>query len=155
MTMRLLSLLGSILVLLSSPCAWAGGLRVTLSPSNQIVKQGDKPRLTVQVTAVGAPLRIMRFAHRRDLLDNYAKIRVAQRGQNVDVPVEISDPGTPNDSDYELLRPGQSTSFEHRGTPLVLQKLQPGSYKATVVLQPDWRVGGVVSNSVSFRVISN
>ena len=155
MKRHLPSLLGCILILLSPSCAWAGGVKVSLSPSNQVVRQGDRPRFVVRVTAIGAPLRIMRFDLREDLLDNYSTIRVTRNGKEVNVPAFISDPGPTSDSDYKLLRPGQSMSYQHRGTPLVLEQLRPGNYLATVTLRPDWNGGSQSkSNSVSFRVIS-
>ena len=127
---------------------------VTLSPQQQVVKGGETPRFVVEVRAVGTSVRIMKFAVRGDLRDNYARIRVTRNGKEVDVPIMISDPGPTSDSDYELLGPDQRVSFEHRGTPFVLAQLPPGDYSATVALQPDWKDTPVTSNSVSFTVLA-
>ena len=102
---------------------------------------------------VGTSVRIMKFASRGDLRDNYAKLRVTQNGKNIDVPRMISDPGPTSDSAYELLMPNQRLSFEHRGTPFLLAKLPPGEYSATVALQPDWKDTAVKSNNVLFTVL--
>ena len=129
----LVSLLGS------TSLAWAGDVVVTLSPQRQVVKSGETPRFIVQVTAVGTAVRILKFAIRGDLRDTYARVRSTRNGEEIDVPVVISDPGPTSDSDYELLLPDHRVSFEHRGTPFLLAKLPPGDYSALVALQPDWK----------------
>ena len=140
--------------LFASPLfAWAGEVVVTLAPERQVIQSGESPRFVVEVRAVGTSVRIMKFASRGDLRDNYAKLRVTQNGKNVDVPRMISDPGPTSDSAYELLMPNQRLSFEHRGTPFLLAKLPPGDYSATVALQPDWKDAPVKSNNVLFTVL--
>jgi hypothetical protein len=151
---RRLARLAVLVSLLASPSlAWAGEVVVTLSPQRQVVKSGETPRFVVEVTAVGAAVRIMKFAIRGDLRDNYARIRVTRNGKEIDVPIVISDPGPTSDADYELLLPDQRVSFEHRGTPFLLAKLPPGDYSAIVALQPDWKDRPVASNSVLFTVL--
>jgi len=154
MNRRFVILATLVSILAWSSIAWAGEVEVTLSPQQQIVKSGEAPRFVVEARAVGTSLRIMKFSVRGDLRDNYARIRVTQKGKEVDVPVMISDPGPINDSDYELLEPDRRVSFEHNGTPFVLTELPPGDYSATVTLRPDWKDAPVVSNSVSFRVLA-
>ena len=153
MNARLVSLAISVSLLASSSLAWAGEVVVTLSPQQQVVHSGESPRFVVEVRAVGTPVRIMKFAARGDLRDNYARIRVTRNGKEIDVPITISDPGPTSDSAYELLMPDQRVSFEHRGTPFLLAKLPPGDYSATVALQPDWKDTPVASNSVLFTVL--
>jgi hypothetical protein len=153
MNRRLANLAISLSLLASTPFAWAGGVMVTLSPQQQIVKSGESPRFVVEVRAVGTSVRIMKFAARGDLRDNYARIRVTRNGKEIHVPIMISDPGPTGDSAYELLMPEQRVSFEHRGTPFMLAKLPPGDYSATVALQPDWKDTPVASNSVLFTVL--
>jgi hypothetical protein len=138
--------------LLASPSLALGEVVVALSPQRQVVKSGESPRFVVEVLAVGTPVRIMRFAARGDLRDNYARIQVTRNGKTVDVPTTISDPGPTDDSAFDLLLPGQRVSFEHRGTPFLLSKLPPGDYSATVALRPDWKDTAVTSNSVVFTV---
>ena len=145
-----LTILVTLLASTSLACAEAV---VTLSPQQQVVKNGESPRFVVEVRAVGTPVRIMKFAARSDLRDNYARIRVTRNGKEIDVPIMISDPGPTSDSAYELLKPGQRLSFEHRGTPFLLTKLPPGAYSATVAVQPDWKDTPVASNSVLFTVL--
>lgn len=150
---RLVNLTISVSLLASTSFAWAGEVVVTLSPQQQVVKSGESPRFVVEVRAVGTSVRIMKFAARGDLRDSYARIRVTRNGKEVDVPMVISDPGPTSDSSYDLLKPDQRVSFEHRGTPLLLAKLPPGEYSATVALQPDWKDTPVASNSVLFTVL--
>ena len=150
----ILSNLAILVSLFASPLfAWAGEVVVTLAPERQVIHSGESPRFVVEVRAVGTSVRIMKFASRGDLRDNYAKLRVTQNGKNVDVPRMISDPGPTSDSAYELLMPNQRLSFEHRGTPFLLAKLPPGEYSATVALQPDWKDTPVKSNNVLFTVL--
>ena len=151
---RLVNFAISVSLLASTSLAWADGVVVTLSPPQQVVKSGESPRFVVEVKAVGTSVRIMKFAARDDLRDNYARIRVTRSGKQVAVPIMISDPGPTSDSAYERLMPGQRMSFEHRGTPFLLAKLPPGDYSAKVSLQPDWKDAPVASNSVSFTVLS-
>lgn len=153
MNRRLASLGVLVSLLASTSLAWAGEVVVTLSPQRQVVKSGETPRFVVEVRAVGTPVRIMKFAVRGDLRDNYARIRVTRNGKAIDVPIVISDPGPTSDSDYELLLPDQRVSFEHRGTPFLLGKLLPGDYSAIVALKPDWNDSPVASNSVLFTVL--
>lgn len=154
MNRRLVIFAISISLLASKSFAWAGEVVVTLSPQQQIVKSGESPRFVVEVKAVGTAVRVMKFAAREDLRDNYARIRVTRSGKQIDVPIMISDPGPTSDSAYEVLMPDQRMSFEHRGTPFVLARLPLGDYSATVALQPDWKDPPVASNSVSFTVVS-
>lgn len=107
----------------------------------------------MEVRAVRTPVRVVKFAVRNDLRDNYARIRVTRNGKDIDVPILISDPGPTSDSAYQLLAPAQRVSFEHRGTPFLLGKLPPGDYSATVALRPDWKDTPVTSNNVSFTVL--
>ena len=153
MNRRSVHLAISIALLASTSFAWAGGLVVKLSPQQQVVRSGETPRFVVEVRAGDTSVRIMKFATRGDLRDNYARIRVTRNGKEIDVPILISDPGPTSDSDYELLAPDQRVSFEHRGTPFLLAKLAPGNYSATVALQPDWKDNPVASNSVLFTVL--
>lgn len=153
MNRRLANWVALVPILVSTSLAWADGVLVTLSPRQQIVRSGETPRFVVKAKAVGASLRIMKFAVRDDLRDNYARIRVTRNGMDVDVPIVISDPGPTAGADYALLAPGRQMVFEHQGTPFVLSKLPPGDYSAKVSLQPDWRDVPVASNSVSFRVV--
>lgn len=153
MNTDLVKLAAFVSILVSSSVSWAGEVVVTLSPPQQVVNSGEVPRFVVEARAVGTSLRIIKFAVRPDLLDNYARIRVTRNGKEVAVPAAISDPGPTKDSDYELLQPNQRVSFEHRGTPFDLAELPPGEYSATVTLQPDWRDMPVASNSVSFKVL--
>ncbi len=153
MNRRLANLAITVSILASPSFAWADGVVVTLSPQQQIVKSGESPRFVVEVRAVGTSVRIMKFAARGDLRDNYARIRVTRNGKEIDVPIVISDPGPTGDSAYELLMPDQRVSFEHRGTPFMLAKLPPGDYSAIVALQADWKDAPVASNSVLFTVL--
>ena len=148
-----LAKLAIAVALLASPSLASGEVVVTLSPQQQAVKSGESPRFVVEVRAVGTSVRIMRFAARGDLRDNYARIQVTRNGNKVDVPITISDPGPTDDSAFDLLLPGQRVSFEHRGTPFMLSKLPPGDYSVTVALRPDWKDTAVTSNSVVFTVL--
>lgn len=151
---RLINLAIAVSLLASTSFAWgAGGVVVTLSPQHQVVKSRESPRFVVEVRAVGTSVRIMKFAAREDLRDNYARIQVTRNGKQVEVPIMISDPGPTSDSAYELLMPGQRISFEHRGTPFLLAELPPGDYSAIVALRPDWKDTPVASNSVLFTVL--
>src|SRR4030095_5434255 len=96
----------SVSLLASTSFAWAGEVMVTLSPQQQIVKSGESPRFVVEVKAVGTAVRVMKFAAREDLRDNYARIRVTRSGKQIDVPMMISDPGPTSDGAYEVLMPG-------------------------------------------------
>ena len=153
MNRRLVNLAISALLLAPPSFTWAGEVKVLLSPQRQVVKSGEPPRFVVEVMAIRSPVRIMKFAARDDLRDNYARIRVTQNGKQIDVPRAISDPGPTGDSAYELLLPNQRVSFEHRGTPFLLGRLPPGDYTAIVAVQADWKDTPVASNSAVFTVL--
>lgn len=140
-------------MLIPSSFACADGILVTLSPNEQIITQGQTPYFVISAKAIGKPLRIIKFSKRGDLKDSYAKIRVTQNGKDVDVPIGISDPGPTNDLDYEILKVGQSISFEHRGEPLSLAELLPGMYEDTLKFRSNWSAKSVNSNRVIFKVI--
>jgi len=141
-------------LLLSSPIAWANGISVSLSPSNQTVNRGESPKFIVEARAIGKPARIMKFASRPDLLDNYARIRITKGGKPIEIVPLVSEPGPVSESDYMLVPANQSISFPHRGTPFDLTKLPPGNYSASVTVWPSVQdKSSFASNSVSFRVV--
>ena len=103
--------------------------------------------------AVGAPLRIFPFGARADLRDAYARLRARQNSIEVTVPSIISDPGPVTEQDFDHLQANQETSFERRGTPLVLTGLKPGEYSVDLTVQTDIDAVTIKSNLASFRVI--
>ena len=87
MNRRSLQLAISIALLASTSFAWSAGLVVMLSPQRQFVRSDETPRFVVEVRAVDTSVRIMKFATRGDLRDNYARIRVTRNGKDIDVPI--------------------------------------------------------------------
>jgi hypothetical protein len=153
--MKISALLTTVLLVISASAAESAEVTVQLSPAQQIVKRGNTPRFVVTVTATTSTLRVMKFAAREDLRDNYARLFVTHNGAPIDVPRLISDPGPTSESDYLELPPGKELTFTHNGSPFALSKLPPGDYVAVVKLQPDWSVEAVESNAVSFQVSGN
>jgi hypothetical protein len=142
-------------LLAAGALADGGNLVVQLSPTQQLVMRGSTPHFVVKITPVSSTSRIIKFEARRDLKDAYVRLIVTRNGAVVDVPVEISDPGAVDDQDYVELPPGQTMTVSYDGSPLVLSKLPPGLYSASVSLQPDWSAAPITSNSVSFRVVKH
>jgi len=133
--------------------ASGGNLVVHLSPAEQHITQGSTPLFSITVVATSSAVKVMRFASRADLKDNYASLLVSQSGKKVEVPAIISDPGATLESDYFNLLPGHRMTFAHNGSPLMLSKLPVGTYSVKVKLFPDWRAQPVWSNSVSLHVV--
>jgi hypothetical protein len=142
-------------LLATNALADGGNLVVQLSPAQQQVVRGDTPHFVVTITPVSSTSKIIKFEARPDLKDAYVRVVVTRNGAAVDVPAAISDPGPVDEKDYIELRPGQSMTLTHDGSPLALSKLPPGLYSVTVKLQPDWSAAPVKSNSVSFRVMNH
>ncbi len=142
----------SMLAPFVSTVASGAEIDVTLAPLTQTVKRGEGPRFEVTVKAISNGQRVMKFADRGDLRDNYAELVVTRDGGSVDVPRIISDPGPTSAGDYTELIPGQKMTFGHDGMPYILAKLRSGSYSAVVKLRADWGSVPVMSNRVSFTV---
>ena len=126
-------------------------LRVILSPEQQVVVAGEIPVFSVRIEAVGTPSRVMRLNERDDLRVNYARLRITENGQPVELPRAISDPGSVGPNDHLVFKPGQSMHLVHRGEPFGLGELRPGSYVAKVTLHQEL-VGGSVTESNSVKV---
>jgi len=128
---------------------------VRLSPEHQTVARGTTPTFTVTVRA-RSHVRMLRLDRRGDLKDNYAELRVTQKGQPIEVPVFISDPGPVRDeADYIELDPGQMMSWEEHGFPKALDELPKGTYTAVERLRADWNAPLVESNTVKYEVIDS
>ena len=141
-----------VFALLEREHALADGLEVTLSMTDPELKRGEVPQFIVTVEPTTESVRVLRFQDREDLKVNYARLVVTADGKDVDVPTLIYDPGPVFDADYIELKKGEQLRFEHDGLPRVLSELPPGTYSATVMLQPDWRADAVKSNEVVFVV---
>ena len=152
MNSRFLQICILVSMLVASMLASGAEIEVTLAPLQQTVKRGETPRFAVTVKAIAAVPRIMKFADRQDLRDNYAELIVTRGGKRIEVPRAISDPGPTGENDYLRLGPGKSVKFEHDGQPYMLSALASGTYSATVKLRTDWGADAVMSNHVSFTV---
>jgi hypothetical protein len=152
--MRELGLKFALFVPMLFASAFASGaeIQVRLSPPEQTVKRGVTPQFTVTITAISPGQRVMKFAERHDLRDNYAQLVVTRDGKQVEVPRMISDPGPTGPNDYVQLDRNEQATFRHSGEPYMLSELSPGIYSAVVYLRTDWRSETVISNSVSLTV---
>lgn len=139
----------------AAPAAEPPGVHVRLYVIDCAIKRGMTPRFVVEVRALSDTVKVLKFDKRGDLRHSYARIRVTKDQRDVDIPVVISDPGPTSDADYVELETGEALTFEHDGGPLTLSQLPPGTYSATVDLQPDWRVGPVRSEATSFEVLDD
>jgi hypothetical protein len=120
-----------------SPCSM---FEARLQVATGAVKKGQVPQFTLLLRNKSAePLRFVdtRLGRRKDLGDTYYQLVVKnQKGKEPDVSRAISDPGPVSASDYGSLEPGASIEIRIT-TPMLLEELRMGSYKAHVVVWPD------------------
>jgi hypothetical protein len=130
---------------------------VRLSVVQKVVKKGREPEFKLSVrNASEAAVQMLdtRQGRRRDLGDNYYVLVVRTRNeQDPEIPIIISDPGPMADTDFFTLLPSQQADLPVT-TPLVLDRLKGGMYRAYIVVNSEAYSGGpsCASNSVQFRV---
>jgi hypothetical protein len=120
-----------------SPCST---FEARLQATTGSVKKGQVPqfRLLLRNTSQ-EPLRFLdtRLGRRRDLGNTYYQLVIeTQKGKEPDLSRAISDPGPVSSQDYGMLEPGGSIEIQVT-TPMVLEELRKGSYKAHVMVWPD------------------
>lgn len=125
--------------------------------SKREVRRGTRPEfsLSVRNTSLTA-LRLLdtRGGRRRDLGDTYYSLVIRTRdSKEPDIPRAISDPGPIADEDFVTIAPGEGIDITV-ATPLALESLERGSYKAHVVVWVDpYSLGSRCrSDEVAFHV---
>ncbi len=127
-------------------------IAATLALQRLDVGKGETPEFVVTVRPLQPSVRVLNWAARSDLRQNYAQITVTLQGKVVEVPRTMADPGPITDGDYRVLKKGEQLVFRHDGAPLSLKSLAPGGYTARVQVWSDWNAAPVWSNAVAFRV---
>ena len=120
-----------------SPCSTVEA-RLQVAPG--AVKKGHVPQFTLLLRNKSeTPLRFVdpRSGRRSDLVHALYRLVVeTQKGKAPNVSQAISDPGFVSSSDYGHLEPGASVEIQIT-TPMSLDELRKGSYKAYVLVWPD------------------
>ena len=116
------------------------GFETLLRVATREVRRGSRPEfsLSVRNTSV-TTLRLLdtRGHRRRDLGDTYYSLVVRTRdGKEPDIMRAISDPGPIADEDFVTIAPGERMHISV-ATPLALETLERGAYKAHVVVWVD------------------
>ncbi len=121
------------------------------------VKKGEVPQFTLLLRNKSQePLRFVdtRQGRRRDLGNTYYQLVIrTQKGNEPDLSRAISDPGPVSASDYGSLEPGGSIEIGIT-TPMLLEELRRGSYRAHIVvwLDPYREESRCRSTATDFRV---
>ena len=150
--MKSRAILTVVILATAVPALGDADVAVRLGPAQQSVRAGQTPQFSVTVRALSSTVRVLKFSERGDLRDNYARLVVTKSGSRVELVPFISDPGPTSDGDYIDLSPGRSMTFTHNGSPFPLRELKAGTYSAHLLLQRDWSLSPVQSNTVSFQV---
>lgn len=109
---------------------------LSLQAINKQIPVGTRPKFRLTLKNVSQHTRrALNVAARPDLQHSYYELVVTQNGKRVELPVAISDPGPISDDDYIKISPGARKVFILSSFPLMLEKLQPGDYKAYVLFQ--------------------
>jgi len=128
-----------------------------LQVASSVVKKGQVPQFSLLLRNTSE--RRLRFVDprsggRRDLVHALYRLVVEdKKGKEPNVSQAISDPGPVRSSDYGYLEPAASVEIQIT-TPLSLDELRKGMYKAYVILWPDPSQEGPPcrSTTVDFRV---
>ena len=132
-------------------------LQARLRVANSDLPKGGQPDFTLtlrNVTESAVRLLDTRGGRRRDLGDSYYKLVVRTlKGREPNILTAISDPGPISDEDWFVLGAGQEVIVPVT-TPLALDTLQKGGYRAHVVITLDPYVSGsrCRSDYAEFRV---
>lgn len=124
----------------TEPVPSCRGFEALLSVATSGVRRGSRPEfsLSVRNTSLTA-LRLLdtRRGRRRDLGDTYYSLVIRTRdGKEPEIPRVISDPGPIADEDFVTIAPGERIHITV-ATPLVLESLERGAYRAHVVVWVD------------------
>lgn len=137
-----------------SPCSVVDA-RLQVAPA--AVKKGQVPQFILVLRNTSEkPLRYVdtRSGGRRDLVHALYRLVVEdKKGKEPNVSQAISDPGPVRSSDYGYLEPAATVEIQIT-TPMSLDELRKGMYKAYVILWPDPSQDGPPcrSTTVDFRV---
>jgi hypothetical protein len=119
------------------PCRTA---EVTVSPITPTVRVGTRPQFSVAITNKSdRPIRLLDVPNgrRKDLEHSFFELFILEGSRLVDLPIAISDPTRPADTDYTVAEPGERIEVRTLSYTREAERLPPGKYSAFILFSQD------------------